>query len=224
MTEARLQLSHMRLGDPPADIDDGVLYCDPLTSLVAYPSFEQYLVRVLPEFLAGGLHLAIGDVDGLREYVSERRATDPHCFGHLAGNACMRLIGRQTARWAGAELDAVSSICGTFGGDEVIIGASGLDHRDFTRKITTLAQMIRGTAPRPCSFAVATFTASSWTVDDVDETYRRIVSTVDARLFHEKESARSAGPLLDGAVIDLGVMIPAGAKAPAHTNLERGSL
>ena len=42
-----------------------LLLCDPLTGLVAYPSFEELLIAGLPALAIKGLHLAIGDVDDL---------------------------------------------------------------------------------------------------------------------------------------------------------------
>ncbi|MGH3871663.1 MAG: hypothetical protein ACRDSR_09140 [Pseudonocardiaceae bacterium] len=207
MTNRLYQLSYLRLGDVPTDIDEGILYCDPLTSLVAYPSFEQCMIKALPRFAGDGLHMAIGDVDGLREYVSERNSTDPASFGHLAGNACMQTIGRLTNGWATAELsDIAFKVCGTFGGDEVIVGASGLSHELFTDKIHELCRTIKVSSPRPCSFALATLEDRTVTRDGAADAYRHFVSMVDAQLFQEKEQARRDGDRLDGAVTDLGIV------------------
>lgn len=205
MTEPRYQFRYLRLGDVPADFDDGVLYCDPLTSLVAYPSFEAYVIDMLPRFAAEGLHLAIGDVDGLREYVTERRSCDPSSFGHLAGNRCMRIIGQLTASWAAAELvNSTFHVCGTFGGDEVIVAASALGHQGFLCKVQRLCQTIKASAPRPCSFALATLKDSTVAPRAGAEAYRRVVSMIDARLFDEKERSRRNGNHLNGSVADLG--------------------
>jgi GGDEF domain-containing protein len=199
------RFSYMRLDDPPCDLADGVVYLDPLTTLAAYPSFERYLIDMLPMVAGDGLHIAIGDVDGLRNYVSERRSADPSHFGHLAGNACMRTIGRVTAGWAAAELsDSAFHVCGTFGGDEVIIAASGISHEQFASKIDKLCRDIRDAAPRPCSFALGTLADRTVTRGGAADAYRRLVSTVDACLFHEKEYARQAGGHLDGSVTNLG--------------------
>ncbi|MFF4501649.1 hypothetical protein [Streptomyces sp. NPDC001401] len=205
MTDRRF--SYLRLEDVSVEVDDGTLYCDPLTSLVAYPSFERYLIEVLPSFAEDGLHFAIGDVDGLREYVSERRAGDPTSFGHLAGNACMKTVGRVTSGWAATELaDAAFRVCGTFGGDEVIVAASGISHEQFAEKIRALCSMIKAAAPRPCSFALGTLEDHTVTQNGASVAYRRIVSLVDAQLFHEKEQARSSGRHLNGSVTDLGLV------------------
>jgi GGDEF domain-containing protein len=201
--------SYFRLGELP---DDGVLFCDPLTSLVSYPSFESYLIKMLPLVSADGLHVAIGDVDGLRAYASERRPSDPSSFGHLAGNACMRTIGRQTRAWASAELgDFPFSACGTFGGDEVIVGASGLHHETFASKIRLLCEAIKVASPRPCSFALATIKDGTVTTENAAGAYRTLVSTVDAQLLHEKEHARLTDGHLHGTVTDLGMVSLSGA-------------
>jgi GGDEF domain-containing protein len=193
------------MDDPPRNLADDVLYLDPLTSLVAYPSFERHIIEMIPKLAGDGLHIAIGDVDGLREYVSEQRSADPAHFGHLAGNACMQTIGRVTAGWAAAELsDSPFHICGTFGGDEVIIAVSGISHELFASKIDNLRHAICNTAPRPCSFAIGTIEDQTVTRDSAAATYRRFVSMVDARLFREKDDARRAGGHLDGAVTNLG--------------------
>jgi GGDEF domain-containing protein len=200
--------SYFRLGELP---DDGVLYCDPLTSLVAYPSFESYLIKMLPLVSGDGLHIAIGDVDGLRGYVSERQPPDTYSFGHLAGNACMRTIGRQTRAWAAAELDEFPfSVCGTFGGDEVIVSASGLNHETFSGKVRKLCQAIKVSSPRPCSFALATIEDHTVTAQNAADAYRALVASVDAQLFHEKERARLTADGLNGTVTDLGVVSVSG--------------
>jgi GGDEF domain-containing protein len=195
----------MRLDDPPCDLADGVVYLDPLTTLAAYPSFERYIIEMIPMLASDGLHIAIGDVDGLRKYVSERRSADPAHFGHLAGNACMQTIGRVTAEWAAAELsDSAFHVCGTFGGDEVIIAASGISHELFASKIHKLCRTIRCAAPRPCSFALGTLEDRTVTRDSAADAYRRFVSMLDARLFREKEDAHGDGGHLDGSVTNLG--------------------
>jgi hypothetical protein len=195
----------MRLGDPPSELADDVVYLDPLTLLAAYPSFERHVIEMLPTLVRDRLHIAIGDVDGLREYVSERQSADPSHFGHLAGNACMKTIGWITVKWAAVALiDCGFQLCGTFGGDEVIIAASGISHELFAAKIDELCHSIRGMAPRPCSFALGTLEDRIVTEADAADCYRRFVSMIDARLFGEKEYARREGRSLQGSVTDLG--------------------
>jgi GGDEF domain-containing protein len=216
------RFEYMRLDGTPADPGDHVMYLDPLTSLAAYPSFERYLIEMIPALASDGLHLAIGDVDGLRDYVSERRAADPTHFGHLAGNACMQTIGRVTAQWAAAELSGSAfHVCGTFGGDEVIIAASGISHELFTAKIRKLCGTIRDAAPRPCSFALGTLTNQSVTRDSAADAYRQLVSRVDARLFREKEDALRNGAHLDGSVTVLGQVSLAGRDSGHEPEEER---
>lgn len=198
---------YLRYGEIPAGGETGVLYCDPLTSLVAYPSFEQYLIDLLPTLTANELHIAIGDVDGLRDYVTQRRAVDPYSFGHLAGNACMRTVGALTAEWAATELKDVDfHICGTFGGDEVIIAAAGTSHDAFAQKINALARDMKVSSPRPVSFALATLEPCVLEPVNARSAYRMLVSAVDARLFAVKGDARFAGNHLEGIVVDVGVI------------------
>jgi GGDEF domain-containing protein len=207
MTDSNYRVDYLVLGELPAGGGETVLYCDPLTSLVAYPSFEEYLIKMLPLLIGEGLHLAIGDVDGLRAYVSERRSADPSSFGHLAGNACMRVVGELTNSWALRELAGLPfRICGTFGGDEVIVGASGLSHGQFARKVHELCDVIKVSSPRPCSFALATLTDGTVARQRPGDAYRCFVSMVDALLFDEKEQRLHNGGGLDGSVFDLGVV------------------
>ncbi|MEU8047974.1 hypothetical protein AB0B71_27990 [Micromonospora echinofusca] len=219
MTNPAYQTSYLRVGETPVGTERGVLYCDPLTSLVAYPSFEQYLIQMLPALAADEMHIAIGDVDGLREYVMERRAVDPYSFGHLAGNACMRTIGALTSEWAALELKDVDfHICGTFGGDEVIVAAAGLSHDAFLQKIHSLCHDLKVSSPRPCSFALATLERCTLEPQHARSAYRILVSAVDARLFSMKEGARLAGAHLEGAVADLGTVSLG--EAPGQNGIE----
>src|ERR1022692_3662155 len=86
----QLRPAHGYLTVPLPDSHDpsAFLLCDPLTGLVAYPSFEAHMIAALPGLASDGLHLAIGDVDDLRGYVTAANANDPTLFGHLAGNDC----------------------------------------------------------------------------------------------------------------------------------------
>jgi hypothetical protein len=61
---------------------------DAVTGLVAFPDFHSHIPRALAAALTrGGLvGLAIGDVDGLKNHVEKANATEPDCYGHLAGN------------------------------------------------------------------------------------------------------------------------------------------
>jgi GGDEF domain-containing protein len=198
-----------------------VLFCDPLTMLVAYPSFEEHVTVVLPRLAPEGFHLAIGDVDGLREYVTARRADDPAAFGHLAGNECMRRVGQLTNEWARTDLavGCTFQLCGTFGGDEVIVGATGPSHDQFVEVVTRLCDQIRNFSPRPCSFAVGTLRICELTTEQAPAAYRQLVSTVDASLFDAKEKWREDGAELAGRVWNAGHIAiaspPRGAGPPA---------
>lgn len=182
------------------------LFCDPLTGLLAYPSFEQFVSGRLPVYLPSGVHLAIGDVDDLKRYVTQIASTDPTMFGHLAGNDCMRRVGDATLEWArtvfqGWQLRA----CGTFGGDEVIIAAAGGGHLQFVRQIRQLAEAIRSRAPRPCTFAAATAVTRGPSLTGA-ALYRELVASVDRALFDQKSSLRSAGGEPNGQLVDVGVL------------------
>jgi GGDEF domain-containing protein len=182
-----------------------MLFCDPLTGLVAYPSFEDHLTRELPALSRVGLHLAIGDVDDLKRFVSQQRLDDPAMFGHLAGNACMQAVGDATLRWAELELpDWPFSVCATFGGDEVIVAAAGRPYAEFIRAVARLRDLLAESTPRTCSFAVA----STGVISELSEpraAYRRLVSQVDHALFASKDEVRSRGEDPTGELVDTGV-------------------
>jgi GGDEF domain-containing protein len=184
-----------------------LLLCDPLTGLVAYPSFEAHMIALLPELATKGLHLAIGDVDDLRGYVTAVKSEDLTLFGHLAGNDCMQRVGGATRRWAAEILERWPfAICATFGGDEVIIAAAGRPYDVFMEALTELASRIRSAAPRPCSFASATTMPMTCLVGTAEDTYRRFVSHVDKSLFRHKTATRKAGSIVDGALVDVGTL------------------
>ncbi len=194
---------------PLQDTSDlaALLLCDPLTGLVAYPSFEAYLVAALPTLAPDGVHLAIGDVDDLRGYVTTIRADDPTRFGHLAGNDCMRRVGAATCRWSATVLDGWPfAVCATFGGDEVIVVAAGQPYAVFLAALGELITQIRTAAPRACSFAAATTVPMVCAVTGAADAYRRLVSHVDACLFRQKAVARRAGRMLDGVLVDVGAV------------------
>jgi GGDEF domain-containing protein len=204
-----LRPAHGYLTVPLPDSDDSAVHllCDPLTGLVAYPSFEAHMIAVLPGLAADGLHLAIGDVDDLRGYVNAANANDSTLFGHLAGNDCMRRVGDATRTWAADYLDFWPfAICATFGGDEVLIAAAGRPYDAFIDALAELRSRIRSAAPRPCSFASATTMPMAHLAGTVEDTYRRLVSRVDRCLFCHKASARDEGSTLAGALVDLGTL------------------
>jgi GGDEF domain-containing protein len=206
-TPIRPALGYLTVPLPDTHDLPALLLCDPLTGLVAYPSFEAYMIAVLPGLATDGLHLAIGDVDDLRGYVTAAKADEPNLFGHLAGNDCMRRVGEATRRWAVDILDSWPfAVCATFGGDEVIVAAAGWSYDVFIDTLTELISRIRSAAPRPCSFASATTKPMAGIVSTAADAYRDLVSRVDKCLFYHKASARNAGSTLAGALVDVGTL------------------
>jgi len=183
----------MMMGIPAIAADGEVreLWCDPLTGLVAYPSFAECLIESLPVLSATGVHLAIGDVDDLKEYVSQRRSEDPTMFGHRAGNQCMEVVGRVTTGWSHDALrTSTFALCGTFGGDEVIVAAAGVGRSPFVDSIRDLAQAIEVASPRTCSFSVGTLAPGTISDQQAPAAYRQFVAAVDAALFLQKAELR----------------------------------
>ncbi len=198
---------YLTVAIPDQQDTSALLLCDPLTGLVAYPSFEAMIIAGMPALATTGLHLAIGDVDDLRGYVNVARDGDPTLFGHLAGNECMRRVGLATRRWAAETLECWPlAICATFGGDEVIVAAAGRPYEDFRAALSVLTCRIRASAPRPCSFASATSIPMEGLIARAGDTYRDFLSRVDRRLFYHKAESRNSGESLNGALIDIGAM------------------
>jgi len=170
------------------------LLCDPLTGLLAYDSFAQHLTMELAAWLPHGAHLAIGDVDGLKEYVTRSNTADPRLFGHLAGNHCMKVIGTIVRRWAARRVGEWRAMaCGTFGGDEVIVAVVGGRPEDFVHGVTALAEDIRNEAPRPCSFACRSVKPRLEPPADSAAFYAEWVGAVDRALFEFKASRAVSG-------------------------------
>jgi GGDEF domain-containing protein len=183
------------------------LLCDPLTGLVAYPSFAEYLTECLPALVRYGLHLAIGDVDDLREYVSRQRAENPTMFGHLAGNECMRRLGAITADWANRTLSSWPFfLCGTFGGDEVIVAAAGGPYQIFLDEVAALQRAVTAGAPRTCSFSTGTLRTDGLRPGGGGDAYREFVSQVDRALFSRKADLRSNGIRPRSDLVDVGAV------------------
>ena len=198
---------YLTVAMPDEQHTSALLLCDPLTGLVAYPSFEELIIAALPALAIKGLHLAIGDVDDLRGYVNIARENDPTLFGHLAGNDCMRRVGLATRQWAADFLDGWPfAICATFGGDEVIVAAAGRPYEEFLDALSVLVSRIRTSAPRPCSFASATSIPMNRSLARAEDTDRAFLSRVDRRLFYYKVETRNSGKSLNGDLIDAGAM------------------
>ncbi len=169
----------------------------------AYPGFESYVIERLSGFAGTAVHFAIGDVDDLTGYVTTIRTEDPTMFGHLAGNACMRSVGEATRAWvAGTPQRWPFVLVGTFGGDEIIAVAAGVDIDEFGAAIAVLADAIRSHAPRPCSIAFGT--AEILAGHEPVQVYRHVVSCIDAALFSLKTVKRAQAEECDGDVISIG--------------------
>ena len=203
--------------------DGPYLWCDPLTGLVAYPSFAEHLTDCLPILAPLGVHLAIGDVDDLKQYVSERRAEDRAYFGHLAGNECMQMIGQITRQWA--ERTTASwpfSLCGTFGGDEVIVAAAGVDYAVFVDSVRCLVDDIGAKAPRTCSFAAGTLIPTVISQACRTTAYREFVARVDLALFERKAEIRAANVSPRGDFEDIGPVVAVAGDPRPGPELVRG--
>jgi len=184
---------------------NGELLCDPLTLLVSYPSFQDYLVEQFPALASQGMHLTIGDVDDLKRFVTTCRSTDPQLFGHIAGNECMQRIGQIVAQWAdSAFCPSDFFLPGAFGGDEIIIAASGMSYAAFSAGVQDLAMHIREGAPRPVSFAMATTAPTSCPISDAYGSIRNLIVTLDMTLFECKQQRSAADDSGRGIVIDVG--------------------
>lgn len=187
--------------------DSDVLLCDPLTRLVAYPSFERHLVLRLPELASRGLHLAIGDVDDLKAYVNKIDQCDPTHFGHLAGNLCMRLVGTTTRLWAEQYLAGWPfSICATFGGDEVIIAAAGRSYAAFCGILGELRNSLCEAAPATTSFAIGSLQPRICNDENAYDLYRYFVSAVDCALFEAKAEIRARNQSPCGYLNNVGII------------------
>lgn len=172
---------------------------DAVTGLVAFPDFHSHIPRALAAALAGGalVGLAIGDVDGLKEHVERANATEPNCYGHLAGNKVMAHLGAVTRDWFHAQPWA-AGCAATFGGDEVIIAAVLDDASTFHRAIGGLRDRLADELPVRVSFAL-TFTSperlpadrrtDSWKHTFTDQ----LLAAVDRCLFTHKATRRVSG-------------------------------
>jgi GGDEF domain-containing protein len=171
---------------------------DAVTGLVAFPDFHKRIPAHATATLRGeGLvGLAIGDVDGLKSYVERVNATDPDCYGHLAGNKVMTRLGAVTRRWFHEQVWR-SGCVATFGGDEVIVAAALDDAVDFYRSILLLSDRLADALPVPVSFALALASADNlpaersggWQGLFMD----RLLTTVDRCLFLHKAARLACG-------------------------------
>ncbi|MCP4383607.1 MAG: hypothetical protein GY798_19695 [Hyphomicrobiales bacterium] len=188
------------------ETDDRVMLCDPLTMLLSYDSFERSAINAIEADDHPVILFAIGDVDDLRGYVAPKdNNRAPGDFGHLAGNRCMAQIGRMTLDWEQQRRSHYRSLlAGTFGGDEVIIGAFGADRDVFCDDLGTLRDAIKANAPRPCTFAWGGVPDTADLGSSARDTYIQVVSAIDRSLFDYKAKARQAGRLINAALFEAG--------------------
>jgi GGDEF domain-containing protein len=178
------------------------LLCDPLTGLIAYPSFQEYVKLLFPTVAHRPLFLAIGDVDDLRGYVTAENKSNDGSFGHIAGNRCMASVGSTVRCWELKHRNSFDDlICGTFGGDEVIICATGGCRQTFSELIKRLRDLLLDSAPRPCSFVWAELPPHLVHALPLDDAYMRFLCTIDRSLFSFKAQARQDGELINAAIL-----------------------
>ncbi|MFC5800757.1 hypothetical protein [Streptomyces formicae] len=193
---------------------------DAVTGLVAFPDFHSHIPRALAAALAAGhlVALAIGDVDGLKDHVEKTNATDPDCYGHLAGNKVMACLGATTRTWFHQQ-SFTAGCAATFGGDEVIIAAAVDDAPSFHRALAALRDRLAAELPVRVSFAM-TFACgedlpegrdgSAWKHAFTDG----LLSTVDRCLFTHKAARRASSG--EGGIIAVTQPPPHGLATPAR--------
>lgn len=170
--------------------------CDPITGLVAFPDFYPHaVVDALAQVAAERtlLGLAVGDVDDLKGHVEHTNATDPDSFGHLAGNALMTQLGSVCRGWF-AETAFPAGCVSTFGGDEVIVAATGITEAEFTASVTDLRDRCRAALPCSVSFAATVVEPGLvWPSPDPAVRAKFLLAAVDRALFAAKTARRNAG-------------------------------
>lgn len=172
--------------------------------MLAYDSFAELALILMGKTPKKHMHLAIGDVDDLRGYVTSQKAENEYLFGHVAGNDCMRRVGRAVCSWWGTEFKEWDDlICGTFGGDEVIVLARGGVRSDFGAALSRLGRAINLSAPRPCSFSWTSIDASTRRDATPVVEFRKIVSALDHHLFMQKSRKHAAGILVTGEIHEM---------------------
>jgi len=179
---------------------------DPLTGLVAFPDFHSNIPRELAAVLmAGGLvALAIGDVDGLKEHVETSNATDPGCYGHLAGNRVMARLGAVSREWFTDQAWDAACVA-TFGGDEVIVAAAIDDADAFHRAISDLRDRLAAALPTPVSFALTVVSSEHLPPGRDGNGWKHtftdcLLAAVDRCLFTYKAARRSDATIGGGTI------------------------
>ncbi|WP_432045998.1 hypothetical protein [Streptomyces asiaticus] len=172
---------------------------DAVTGLVAFPDFHSHIPRALATTLTSGglVGLAIGDVDGLKNHVEQANATDPGCYGHLAGNKVMARLGPVTRSWFRTQ-PWQAGCAATFGGDEVIIAAALDNAAAFHRAVARLRDRLADELPVRVSFALTFASAEHLSAERGPGGWKhvftdRLLAAVDRCLFTHKATRRAAG-------------------------------
>ncbi|MEV6840022.1 hypothetical protein AB0N17_36960 [Streptomyces sp. NPDC051133] len=172
---------------------------DPLTGLVTFPDFHSNIPRALAAALTDGalVGLAIGDVDGLKDHVERANATDPTCYGHLAGNRVMARLGAVTRTWFHTQ-PWEHGCAATFGGDEVIIAAALDDAAAFHRAVAELRDRLADELPVRVSFALTVASSEHLPAERGPGGWKHhftdsLLATTDRLLFASKAARRASG-------------------------------
>ncbi|KIZ15375.1 hypothetical protein [Streptomyces natalensis] len=192
---------------------------DAVTGLVAFPDFHSHIPRALAAALTGGglVGLAIGDVDGLKDHVEKANATEPGCYGHLAGNKVMARLGAVTRTWFHQQ-PWQAGCAATFGGDEVIIAAALDDASAFHRAVAELRDQLAHELPVRVSLALTFASAEHLPVGRGPGGWKhvftdRLLAAVDRCLFTHKAARRTGRG--EGGIIAVTQPTPPGHTAPA---------
>ncbi|MFC4468923.1 hypothetical protein ACFPH6_31105 [Streptomyces xiangluensis] len=172
---------------------------DPLTGLITFPDFHSNIPRALAAALTDGalVGLAIGDVDGLKDHVEQANATDPNCYGHLAGNRVMARLGAVTRTWFHTQ-PWEHGCAATFGGDEVIVAATLDNAAAFHRAVAELRDRLADELPVRVSFALTIASAEHLPAARGQGNWKHVftdglLAATDRCLFASKSARRANG-------------------------------
>ncbi|WP_411150539.1 hypothetical protein [Streptomyces sp. A30] len=192
---------------------------DPLTGLITFPDFHSNIPRALAAALTDGelVGLAIGDVDGLKDHVEQANATDPNCYGHLAGNRVMARLGAVTRTWFHTQ-PWERGCAATFGGDEVIIAATLDNAAAFHRAVAELRDRLADELPVRVSFALTVASAEHLPAGRSQGNWKHVftdglLASTDRCLFASKSARRTTGG--EGGIIAVTQPPLPGPTAPA---------
>jgi GGDEF domain-containing protein len=140
-----------------------------------------------------GIGVAIGDVDGLTEYVEA--ANQAGSWGHQAGNELMRLAGLIAREWFAARV--TDGCLSTFGGDEIVLVAESDDADRFQGHVDELRGLLGDRLACTVSFAVGYLDPASfgpWLC-------ATLLGGVDRALFERKSARRRGGDVPAGFLL-----------------------